>query len=272
MSFYHRSSHSLAVIAAMLVLAVGGCDTADSSDGIVHRVSLKKDGLQMYDFSYASLDSSETPIYQSEGRFAARIAATNDRVGELTDLVKIETYMVDDEDEMHAIWYRQTRSDLQELAYFVTGGIPIAPLKRSSEPMRPLSLYGLPMTVSMLLNERLAKGGQEDTIQFRTDPRIVFVYPLEAGASWTALTSPFVQTREVLGYRNVKVKAGTFRCAEVRTRIPELAPNMDWVDCVSEVGLVLRVVTHEKERRDAQNNPSGTFRTEERLELVSQGG
>ena len=266
MSRYRRSSHSLAVVAGVLALVLTGCDAADSSDGPIQGISLKKDLVQTYDWSFASFDSSGTPIQQTQGRFAARISATNDRVGGLTDLVKMELYMVDDADKMEFIWYRQTSSDLRELAYFITGALPIAPLKRNSESLRRPSLYGLPMTVSTLLNERLEKAGREDSVQFRTDPRIVFVYPLEEGASWTAFTSPFAQTREVLGYRDVKVKAGTFRCAEIRTRIPELAPNMDWVDCVSDVGLVLRVVTHENELGVG----SGTLRSEERVELVSR--
>lgn len=71
---------------------------------------------------------------------------------------------------------------------------------------------------------------------------------------------------------NEDCAAGFVSVYHVSARIPDLAPNMDWVDCVSEIGLVLRVVTHEKEQRDPQNNPIGTFRTEERLELVSRSG
>lgn len=271
MHFFSRSVPALIVAAVLLMMT--GCDSGETSDGLVRGISWKKDRTNVYDRSYAAIDSTGEPIFHHEGRYATRVSANRDRIGEWTDLIKLEAYHVDDEDDREMTWYRETEADLREVAHIVSPMVPIVQPKRDAAEISigPPSVYGMPITVKTLLGERLAKGGDADSVQIRTDPRIVLVYPLEKGAAWTSFTKPFLQTREVTGYKDVTVKAGTFRCAEIVTRMPELAPKMEWIDYVSEIGLVLRTVTNEHDQRDPQGNPFATFRTEERLELIARG-
>ena len=109
--------------------------------------------------------------------------------------------------------------DVHRVLRFVPDGVPWE-LKEGQQR------HGDPWSVS-----------QED-IYFRTDPRVVLVYPLRIGQFWVSFEDPFFQDREVIGRRSVHLPAGHFAAAEIRTRLPDF--DAEFTDWVSPAGIVAR--------------------------------
>jgi len=83
-----------------------------------------------------------------------------------------------------------------------------------------------------------------DSIQIRSDLRVVHRYPLSEGKEWVSFRNPFYEEREVVGAGYTKVRAGTFYCSIIKTTI-DLGSgplNMEWLDYVAPQGLILRTV------------------------------
>jgi len=111
---------------------------------------------------------------------------------------------------------------------------------------------------------------QTDSTIIRQDPRVVYMYPMSQGDSWTSFTSPFLQTREVIGSETVQISVGSRLCAKIKTDSPIFNPETEWYDYVDADGLILRTVTMNVIMTNPDNPESqGTLLVNERAELLS---
>ncbi len=255
------------LLAALLLLA--GCDLPGSDDGRRSAVGLEAGAVFNYAWNFTEIDSAGGAQVIAQDLFIVLVAETDAKVGALRDLLRIEAFSAATDTASSDIWYRETPDELAEVAYGAANVTPLVTPKRDAA-VAPAAPFAQPKTLARLLERHRLGGGpaSADSSIIRAEPRIVYRFPLKAGARWTAFRTPFLQTREVVGEETVTVQAGTFRCARVRTRLPDLAPELEWTDYVAEQGLILRTIEMTSERRDSQNNPIGTLVTRERLELI----
>lgn len=244
-----------------LILLVTGCELVPAaSDEGVERVDLTEGRRYVYEHDLVVQDSGGEVIEASAGRYAVRVAATGEAVGGMDGLTRLDATSGEVEGRTSA-WYRDDGRRLVEVAYRGAGRTPVVMPKRQRTDRAP---WQLPRLVERLLDE----SPLADTTIVRSDPRIVYRYPLVEGLEWMSFTDPFSSEREVVGIETVEVEAGTFRCAKIRTSI-SLDEDLVWYDYVAAEGLVLRTVESSGERRDASNTPLGTFTADERLELTT---
>lgn len=170
-------------------------------------------------------------------------------------------------------WYEETELRLREVAYADAGATPPAQPRGTR---RSGDVFVEPFLVAELLRNRdfdARRGGDEDSVTVRSDPRVVYELPLEVGRAWVSFTEPFYSTRKVVGRETVTVEAGTFESFVIETEIDFVEPEAEflWRDyVVPGQGLVLRTMESVGRRHpEGGDDPSPPFRLVERLELVA---
>jgi hypothetical protein len=207
----------------------------------------------------AGSDTTET--------FRVRVASTDDAVAGLVGLIRLEAWseLKPSSGKTYG-WYRQSPDSLEEVAYAWVGRVPVI-LPKGGAPLLGggggLSPFFLPRSIADI--DRFVA----DSVIVRTNPRLVLRYPAQKGRWWIAFVDPFLQTREVVGVEEIATPAGQFLCLKILTRLPEVAPMLEWYDYVNRYGLVAREIAYTLIRTDGAGQPTDTVQVVETMHLKS---
>ena len=225
-----------------------------------------------YAWSYAVYDSNGTRQSADSDVCIVKVLGTNERLDSLSGLIKIEAYSSKKYNGSTFDWYRQNSDSLVGIAYSGAGRVPLVVPKsgganglHTSERIS-IAPAALPKIVQIAMK---MKGIFADSILYYDYARLVYKYPLATGKSWISIRSPFLQTRQVAGWESIATKAGTFYCAKILTRLPEIDPTFEWYEYVSSRGMIRRIISGSFIITDEKGNNSGPFTATEQAEIVS---
>lgn len=158
------------------------------------------------------------------------------------------------------VWYKQYPDSLIEVAYSSAGATPVVLPKRvqaSGLSVHAIAQTGVPVRVPLIVQWLMREKGIQDSVIERDENRVVYRFPLAVGTSWASFQNPFLEMRQVEGYEMVAVGDQTYWCAKIRTTLPTLAPDLEWFDYVSSVGLVKRTLLFPGVAVTISDNPDG---------------
>jgi hypothetical protein len=257
---------------SIMVLACDKGDLAVSPDP-VGSISLLPGTEATYAWTSAEVDSTGSETIVASDSLLTRVVATGEVLVPDSDLIQLQAYSLTHHTGEADVWYRQTSQQLVEVAYSGVGAIPVIILKAghskayAAPQQSPMgTIFGLPVIVRRLLAARTPAA---DSIVKREEPRIIIEYPLVVGENWVSFSSPFLETREVVGIESIQVAGGSFSCVKIRTRLPDTAPDLEWYDYISHEGLILRTLSLRLARATGQDPSSvDTVQVRERTELL----
>ena len=213
-------------------------------------------------------DSVGTTATSRSDSFSVRVTSTQEVLGNYKNLILLEATRLNSSVTLQKVWYKSEKDSLVELAYqFLDYNVPTV-FPKSGVTSVSGSLLFLPQTIKMFLNHN----AKLDSLRWRDDVRIVYKFPLTKGQKWISFSSPFVQTREVIGEELVHVRAGSFFCMKIKSTIGSISSDsLEFYDYVSQDGLILRTL-HMKGVVTTEKNPVGgaIYIVDERLELISK--
>ena len=261
-----------AVAGALVFLLIAGCEKSNDPAGEVSSINLSVGSAWTYQWQVEQYSSSGQLEWDTTSQFIVVVSAVNQSVGPYQGLTLLEARDREDPSGTTEIWYSQTNDRLTEVAYRSAENTPIVfPKGNGTLPMTisapaPVSPFVQPYA----LQWGMPPSARSDSIQIRTDPRVVYVYPLAGGNSWVSFTSPFLQERTVEGYEEIVAPAGRYYSARIRTTLPAIAPDLDWIDFVSSQGLVKRILDSWVGVGDPSGNPvADSLRIVESMELLA---
>jgi len=226
-----------------------------------------------YAWSYEVKDSLGNVTFTGTDTIVTRVAAFDETIGTETGLLRLEAYSIWRFFGIEKVWYRSTSEKLLEVAYSNASAAPVVlPKKATAESINRKTaisnFFFMPRTVLLVLQSQHV----DDSVLIRTDQRLVYRYPFIVGSSWTSFQHPFLQTREVVGFKEIVLQGGVFWCAQIQTRLPSLAPETEWFDFISNEGLIVRTIRHPKLPISSVEDPErilGWVKITERLNLLS---
>jgi len=194
----------------------------------------------IYQFTYTA-DSLGKIIYNGKDSISIKIVSDNISIGNYNNVILLEGKSFFRNNATAKVWYMAARDSLTEVAYTNAGALPVVmpKLQRLSVNYSDLSL---PYTVKNFLLQKHILG---DSLQWREDPRVVYKFPLSVGKEWISFRYPFFQKRTVAGYEFIKVQAGSFNCAKIKTDLyfnDTKDTSIVWFDYVASEGLILRTI------------------------------
>lgn len=71
-----------------------------------------------------------------------------------------------------------------------------------------------------------------------SSPKKLFIYPLKVDKSWTAMTDPWFENREVMAEESATVLAGTFSTLKMKITSDRMTEHDLWYNWISEEGIV----------------------------------
>lgn len=229
-----------------VLLLLAGCGLF-GDDEPVSTLTVTFEPNQRYDYvwSQTTRAADGSTISSIRDTLTARVIGVNDEMGSFSNLIRIDVFSRSEPANVATTWFRSTDATLFESAYRNAGGPNVLPKQPAGSPSSPEVLWQ-PALIGQLVGKAGDASTREEETIIRAEERIVYQYPLEAGRKWTAFSDPFLQTREVLGVEEVRVQAGTFRCAKIRTTLPVFGEStIEWIDYVAAEGLVLRTVVQQ---------------------------
>lgn len=201
------------------------------------------------------------------------IETSDDMIDTASSLIRLRAYSLVDSTGSVLEWYRNKKEDFCNVAYSGAGQVPIVYPKKGLTPgsnatfIRPL-LLSVPRVIQIFMRDRLSQS--TDSVIFRSDPRVVYKYPMSVGQSWVSFTDPFLQTREVIGSESIQTGVGSRYCVKIKTDSPTFGGSIEWFDFVDEEGLMLRSLTMEAMVSGPEGpEPIGILTILERTELLS---
>jgi hypothetical protein len=261
------------IILLLVLVPVISCNKSDptGSDFQLGTVPFESGRASVYAWSIGFRDSAGNVVEMLEDTFEVRVAGIGETVGSMTGLVRLEAKPVQDDTLVTSVWYAQSTADLREVAYSGAGRVPVIQPKlhkwsiANVGVLRHTEFY----TEPYLVRSRFCISQMGvDSVLIRDDPRIVYQYPLVVGAQWRSFTTPFIQTREVVGVEQDTVPAGMFVCLRIRTTIPEFGTDLIWDDLVSTEGLIQRTLETTMLTSNSDMSVVDTVTYVERLELI----
>jgi hypothetical protein len=263
----------LLTLLCIVLLCVAGCNKEDdlvgSTDVRVFDLTLGKSWT--YKWTFVTTDSSGKIINNATDTVQVRIAAINDSLQNFKGLIRFEAQSTVRYTGVSKVWYQFTGDSLVEVAYNVKGSsmaLPKNGIRNISSNVSEPSVTSLfPTSVITLLKAR----GVQDSAMFRDDIRIVYKFPFSNGEKWTSFTTPFLQTREVIGSEMLERAGKKFLCIKIQTRLPLLSPDIEWFDYVSQEGLIERNIRLDGIVITTSDSPEGIGygHTNELLELIN---
>jgi len=260
------------IISALCFALFASCNNPSGNNSGGMYVNFVVGTNHLYAWSFEMRDSLGNVLTSDSDNVVVIVRGTNESLDSLTGLILLETHGQRENPGSEFVWYRQNQDSLVEIAYSNPGRVPLVIPKQNQITNKKFTQNSsispaiVPKSVQLLLT---AKGIQLDSVRFRDDIRVVYKYPLTVGQQWTSFRDPFLQTRQMVGWENVTVKAGTFYCAKILTRIPELAPDLEWYDYVSAQGIVRRTIYFGNMLLTNENGDViGTQSVNERSEMI----
>jgi hypothetical protein len=256
------------LLPAFLVLfLLAGCDSAEEGIDIPF---LPQDARYAYSVDNRIIET-DSVLFSLDETARVRTISRNATVPGYEGLIELETDFSNLGTQR--TWYERTPEQLREVGYSLSGiGGAVQP--RGVAVVS--DVFAWPRIVTELGGRHRPvgrTGGEEDSVIVREEPRVVYEFPLEVGASWVSFSSLFLSTREVVGRETITVTAGTFDCFVIRTEVDVDFEEFEWLDYVSEEhGLVLRTMEFVGEYfPEPGPDPGIPVRSVERLELTSGG-
>ncbi|MGA9406803.1 MAG: hypothetical protein WBW71_06700, partial [Bacteroidota bacterium] len=170
-------------------------------------------GTQKYVSTSQTIDSLNQVINEEADSEIVSIAGVNEVEGQYSGLVCVEATSLSNNLGSEYTWYKATSDSLVEVAYSGSGQVPMV-LAKKSEYYTPSPL-SFPPSLWRFVMKKLSS----DSVQIRSELRVVHRYPLTEGRDWVSFRNPFYEEREVVGVGFTKVRAGTFYCSIIRTTI-----------------------------------------------------
>ena len=173
------------------------------------------------------------------GNTIAKVIEQDVTLGNIKDLVVINSYDLDTPQNINYVWYSNSSSGLSGIAYAGAG---------SSQPILPKCVSKISdLMIQNLFKQNLnpllditQRNSFDDSLQYYDPVRKVLVYPLAVGKTWIQTISPFTIKRTIQSKTIVETPAGSFNCFKIRTEIEEF-PNSTYEDFINtDVGLILR--------------------------------
>jgi hypothetical protein len=226
----------------------------------------------IYAWSSVLTDSTGKILNSETDSFQVRIVSIHDALKNYTELIRFEAQSISHFVGIETAWYQFAGDSLVEIAYNNTGATPVVLPKQSAKAATgvksgpPLfSLFPKSVFTLMKLN------GFKDSVILRDDIRIVYKFPLSNGKMWTSFTTPFLQTREVIGSEILERTGKKFLCAKIQTRLPLLSSDIEWFDYVSQEGLIERCIRIDGIALTTSDSPDGIGygHSNELLELIN---
>lgn len=217
-------------------------------------------------------DSSGKIIATFSDSFKVTIKSNSESIKGFTNLSLLEATPLNSSTVIQKVWYRSNADSLTEMAYQFSSsafipGISVFPKQQSTLPLG--SILSLPLSLQILLSQKHLL----DSVTMRDDPRVVYKFPLIQAKKWTSFSSPFLQTREVVGNEMVTVRAGTFYCAKIQSRFWfDSTEPLEYYDYVCSEGLILRTLSGRFIMTTAEGpDGAGVFiNITDRLELIAK--
>lgn len=261
---------------AAAVLLVAGCDSAQE-DG---QIQLRPGTTLRYANALSGPNGSSV-----QGERTERVVGADQSLGDLQGLTLTESVVTwSDAPGLTfgaRVWYRPSKIRFEEVAYQFFGDAPATGGLRGVATADPT----LPRLARLALaRHRATRPAGDDppdcsyncAVTVRETPRILLEYPAETGRTWTHWIEDeyYSSTREVVGTEMITTPAGTFRCVVVRSRIFNGTvedATVDWVDYLSDVGLVRRRLVYRYPATDGPEPGGLVFSTQDE-ELVAVEG
>jgi hypothetical protein len=225
-----------------------------------------------YRWSLEERDSSRDSIWgrhQSDTGFAV-VGAVNQKLGSWSGLMRMDTWS-QEKKTVSSVWYSPAGDSLTEIAYYNPSSFLVLPkgagaIGFPSGSFADAHWTAMPKSVRILMKHK----GLADT-STRSDPRVVYKFPLKRGKQWQSFLSPFAQYRMVEQIVTLQAAGRFFTCAKIRTTLPGFAPaEFEWYDYIAEGGLILRTIRWNCVfTSDASPDFAGVTHVSERLELIS---
>jgi len=235
-------------------------------------VDFRAGTANQYSWSYATYDSLGMIQMADSESFVVKVIGTNEKLDSLSGLIKLEAYSLKTYVGSTFDWYKQNSDSLIGIAYSGAGRVPVIVPKQSGGSAVQIttninfSPVVLPRTIQLMMK---MKGVPVDTLLYYNNARVVYKYPLTVGKSWISFRDPFLQNRQVVGWESIVTKAGTFYCAKILVRLPEIDPAFEWYEYVSTRGVIRRTISMTLVMTDEKGNSLGTFTGKEYAELTS---
>jgi len=222
----------------------------------------------MYVWEARLTDSSGIETLLDTDSVVVQVISTNAELGPIGGLICVESMSITRPSAIRErMWYKHSAEALEEVAYQNPGNLPVVHMRlygrsyrvRPPSVLDPTSLWATsPLT---------------DSIQWREEPRIVLRYPLTTGSRWTAISTPFLQTREVTGISERRISDGRRVQAAMITTVSSLfGPEDSWLDDISSIGMLGRSLRMHIDVYDQNMVPAGRAWYTETLSLVSLSG
>ena len=244
-----RAGNGIFRILAFLVLlvALSACLERSEEEDPIRAIRFGLGIEFVYEWSRTFKDASGTQVSFDRDTLVVRVGAINDALHGYPALIRLELRELGSSALLSASWFKHDETGLYQVGSYLPASRLWFPKRADLSPgMVPFDLGPIPGETAVA-----------DTV-WRDEPRKVFGWPLEKGATWISLTSPFQETREVTADNIVYSPAGVFETLTIRTLSPENFPDRDWTDLVAIEGLIARAVIQSV----------GPLTSEERLTLI----
>jgi hypothetical protein len=235
--------------------------------GALSSVPYLASGTEKYVWTSQIVDSLNQMISEEADSDLVSIAGVNEVEGQYPGLVCVKATSLTNNLGSVYSWYKATNDSLVEVAYLEAGQVPMV-LEKKSQYSAPSPL-SFPPSLWRFIMKKLTS----DSVQIRSDLRVVHRYPLSEGREWVSFHDPFLEEREVVGTGYIKVRAGTFYCSIIKTTI-DLGSgpiDLEWLDYVAFEGLVLRTLYYPNITVTTESSPDSGYVASltERMEMVS---
>jgi hypothetical protein len=224
-------------------------------------------GTEKYVSTIQTADSLNRVTSEESDSEIVKIAGVNEVQGQYSGLVCVEATSLSNNAGSEYTWYKSTSDSLVEVAYSGAGRVPVVLPKMGG------SYAPSPLTVPTSLWRYIMKKMSSDSVQIRSDLRVVHRYPLSEGKKWVSFHDPFLEEREVVGAEFVTVRAGTYFCSKIETTIDLGSGPLDvqWYDYVASEGLILRTLYYPQVTVTTSSSPDSGYveSMTEREEMVS---
>ena len=256
------------VLCAVFLLSSCGKDNGVGTGGIAgYSVPYLASGTETYCTTTLTKDSLNNILESDVDSELVRIEGLGEMVDGYAGLTRVSALSLSHNLGSESVWYKTDADSLVEMAYSGAGRVTLV------LPKEKLRFAFSPLDVPPLVWQMIVKKLGSDSIIARTDPRVVYRYPLTQGRSWAAFHDPWLEEREVVGSEIVTVKAGVFYCSKIKTTISfgTEPSGVEWFDYVASQGLILRTISVSPVTVTSVTSPDSaiTGSSTQRMELVS---
>ncbi len=182
------------LLCSFLILS---CDIYPNSPEIIsNAINFEIGNDKIYKWSLVEVDSAGNQLFAASDSVLVRVGAIEDELPGYRNLIRLEAWSLSGRPlKKQRVWYHQSQEALTEIAYAFAGAVPFVLPKRNSiiADLSKLSRHITPLSTPIAIQLKLGDSDiTMDSIRFRTDPRIVYRYPMTLGREWVSFREPFL--------------------------------------------------------------------------------